>query len=104
MKINSMKAYDTVRWDFLFFTLDILGFHTKMINWIKACVTTSKLCICLNGESVGFFNTSKGLRQNDLISPYFFVITIEVLSSLLEKMALRSRFNFYTECKKIDII
>ena len=35
-----------------------------------------------------FFNSTRGLRQGDLLSPYHFVIGMEVFSNLVDKAAL----------------
>nr|GFB02209.1 RNA-directed DNA polymerase, eukaryota, reverse transcriptase zinc-binding domain protein [Tanacetum cinerariifolium] len=55
MKIDIVKAYDTVDWKFLEMALNQYGFHEKMIKWIMVCVTTAKISICLNGERKGIF-------------------------------------------------
>ncbi|RVW92408.1 putative ribonuclease H protein [Vitis vinifera] len=39
----------------------------------------------VNGVPVGFFSSSKGLRQGDPLSPYLFVMGMEVLSVLIRR-------------------
>ena len=54
-KIDIMKAYDSVSWEFLIDILDVLGFPPNLKKWITTCITTPKYSINFNGESVGFF-------------------------------------------------
>lgn len=46
--------------------------------------------MALNGELAGFFEGKKGLRQGDSISPYLFIMIMEVLSRVLNKARLRT--------------
>ena len=84
-KLDIEKAYDHVNWDSLFYLLDRMGFWGEMEGWIKACITTVRFFIIVNGSLVGFFGSSRGLRQGDLLSPPLFLLIMEVLSKILKK-------------------
>ena len=79
------NAYDHVNWKFLFAVLRKMGFGEKLINWIEWCISTVKFFVLINGSPSDFFQSSRGLRQGDPISPYLFVIAMEVFSCLLKR-------------------
>ena len=43
----------------------------------------------MNGSSEDFFNNTRGLKQGDPLSPYLFVIRMEVFSILVDKATSR---------------
>lgn len=86
LKPDIMKAFDSVCWDFLLHTLQVLGFPFLFLPWIKACLTIPAHSIKINGSSEGFFQGRRGDRQKD-VSPCLFVICMEVLSQMLNKIA-----------------
>ena len=65
-----------------------MGFGTKWIRWIKRCIITTSFSVLINGSLEGFFNSTRGLRKGDPLSPYLFVIGMEVFSNLTDKYAL----------------
>lgn len=99
-----MKAYDNVKWDFLFDVLRAMAFPTRLINWIKAWVTSASFSICINGSLHGYFQGAKGLRQGDPMSPYLFVIVMEVLARILNEKSLDHQFKFHWTCGKNKIV
>jgi hypothetical protein len=62
LKIDLMKAYDSVNWEFMIYCLHCFGFPKKFLSWIRECVTSPRFSICLNGTLVGYFEGEKGLR------------------------------------------
>ncbi|KAF7150912.1 hypothetical protein RHSIM_Rhsim02G0149400 [Rhododendron simsii] len=56
-KVDIRKAYDNVRWEFLWDVLSSMNFHPTMIKWLQACVTTTNYTLSLNGETTGCGNT-----------------------------------------------
>ena len=94
-KLDIEKTYDHVDWS-LFSVMGIMGFGEKWLRWMQRCISTTSFSVLVNGSLSGFFQSSKGLRQEDPLSPYLFVIAMEALSCLL-----RSAVNegFLLACK-----
>ncbi|KAJ9540805.1 hypothetical protein OSB04_027311 [Centaurea solstitialis] len=103
-KIDLRKAYDTVDWRFLLRMLRGLGFHPVFCNWIDQMLQTSSFSIVLNGETTGYFEGARGLRQGDPISPYLFTIVMECFSMILKRCILEAgNFSFHQGCDDLAI-
>ncbi|KAL2243995.1 UNVERIFIED_CONTAM: hypothetical protein Sindi_0517500 [Sesamum indicum] len=96
LKVDIRKAYDTVEWDFLLAVLHMFGFLTQFIRWIEECVTTPSFSMGLNGKPHEFFASSRGLRQDNPMSLYLFVLVMEVLHLLfLQPIEQDGYFSFH---------
>ena len=87
LKLDMEKAYDRMEWDFLFAVLKQLGFRDQWIRWIRECVTTVSYSMLINHASNGLFKPSRGLRQGDPLSPYLFILYMNVLNMAISKAA-----------------
>jgi hypothetical protein len=59
-KVDLMKAYDSVNWEFILQCLHCFGFPKIFLGWIKECITTPKFSMCINGTLAGYFEGKKG--------------------------------------------
>ena len=98
LKVDIRKAFDTVCWDFVIKILEAQDFPPLFITWIKECITSPRFSIAINGELAGFFEGKKGLRQGDSMSPYLFIMLMEVLSRLLNRAELAGSFRLHPLC------
>lgn len=80
MKIDLEKAFDKIEWSFIRNTLPYFNFRSNLINLIMFCICTSSVAILVNGTWTDFFSPTKGIRQEDPMSPYIFILCMEVLS------------------------
>ena len=84
-KLDIEKAYDSINWNFLMKVLQKMGFGSKWVGWMWSCVSSAKFSILVNGVPAGFFPNTRGLRQGDPLSPYLFVMGMEVLDVLIRR-------------------
>lgn len=56
-----------------------------MRKWIQFCISTLRMPILINGSPSEFFQTSRGLKQGNSLSPFLFVIVMEVLSCIISR-------------------
>lgn len=80
MKIDLEKAYDRLDWNFLRDTLLEVGLDHNFCNLIISCVSLSSFQVMFNGSKTESFAPSRGIRQGDPLSPYLFVLCMEILA------------------------
>ncbi|GBG67471.1 hypothetical protein CBR_g605 [Chara braunii] len=72
------KAYDKVRWPFVFTTLRRMGFGPSC-KWTVAMYTMSTSAVMINGHLSASFKLCRSLRQGCPLAPLLFVLQMEVV-------------------------
>ncbi|KAL0308093.1 UNVERIFIED_CONTAM: putative mitochondrial protein [Sesamum calycinum] len=105
LKIDIQKAYDSVEWDFLLEVLRLFNFPQQFIMLIEQCISTASFSVSLNGSIYGFFKGGRGLRQGDPISPYLFVLVMEIWNTLLRRRVQNApQFQHHWKCKELGLV
>ena len=85
LKIDFEKAYDKVKWDFLQQTLRMKGFDPKWCEWVKFFIEGGNVGIKVNDQVGPYFQTKKGFRQGDPLSPVLFNIVVDMFAIILAR-------------------
>ena len=85
IKIDLEKAYDRLEWHFIMDVLELYRLPPSLIKLIMSCVSSSSISVLLNGGKLEPFHPFRGIRQGDPLSPYLFIMCMEVLGFLISR-------------------
>ncbi|XP_074289206.1 uncharacterized protein LOC141614355 [Silene latifolia] len=67
------------------------------------CLTSSWFSLKLNGSVHGFFQGKSGVKQGDPLSPYIFVLSMEILSRYLRCLNSHPQVSLHPKCSKMKL-
>jgi hypothetical protein len=85
IKLDFAKAFDSVNWDSLNAVLQARGFLELWCRWMSRLLTTSRSAVLVNGIPGPWICCRRGLRQGDALSPYRFLLVVDVLQKLIKE-------------------
>jgi hypothetical protein len=78
------KAFDRIKWNFLFEALTKLGFYSQWIRWVSLLYQSASSAIELNGVEGSTFPFGRSVRHGCPLSPYLFILATDVLGHMLD--------------------
>ena len=97
LKINIEKAFDRLKWGFIYHELNWFKFPKDWINLIMSCISSSNHSVLVNGEKLNPFLPLRGIRQRGPLSQYIFILCMEYLAWLIQsKVTLGNQFGMKT--------
>lgn len=83
LKLDIRKAFDSISWSFILKILKALNLPPQWISLIDSCFLNMDYTPTINDIKLDPLKLEKGIRQGDPLSPYFFILTMEYLSTLI---------------------
>ncbi len=76
-----MINIDSLNWNFLFKTLELVNFGNTFIGYVKTMYNNIHSTILNNGKTSKYFKLHRGIRQGCPLSAYLFITALKTLAS-----------------------
>ncbi|XP_060210644.1 uncharacterized protein LOC132637595 [Lycium barbarum] len=77
LKLDMTKSYDRVSWLFLTKVLRKMGFAERSVDLVRRLLANNWYLVLVNGKPHGFFHSTRGVKQDDPLSPALFILSAE---------------------------
>ena len=103
--VDFKKAFDTLNFNYLVRILHEFNLGPSFIQWIRVLYENASSCngVLNNGFSTRPLSLRRGVRQVDHLSPYLFIIALEVLAIRTRNDDTIQGFTFGEENVKLNL-
>lgn len=87
LKLDMMKAFDRVSWEYLELLLRKFGFSDFFIRLIINHLSATRVSVLINGQPSSSFRLFRGVKQGDPLSPLLFILSSEGFSRGMKSLS-----------------
>ena len=80
LQLDFQKALDTIEWKFIQNAIAFFNFGESIQRWIQTFYSNIQSSVLNNGFSTNYFALSRRVRQGCPLSPFLFVLAVELLA------------------------
>ena len=102
LQLDFRKAFDTIEWEFIKRTIALFNFGDSIQRWIPIFYSKTESAVLNNGFCTNYFQLSRGVRQGCPLSPYLFVLAIELLACKIRQEKEMQGINIFGKELKIS--
>ena len=102
LAIDFEKAFDSIAHSFIIKTLKYFGFGLSFIRWVNILLNGAESCVNHCGNISPRFEVGRSCRQGDPISPYLFILCVEILAIRIRENDKVRGFRVGNLVKKLD--
>ena len=97
------KAFDSINHEYITEILYLFNFGQDLKSWINLFYHSATSCVLYNGYTTDFFPIDRGVRQGCPLSPYIFILGIEILSIAIRNNQDIRGVNIFGKTVKITL-
>lgn len=94
--VDFEKDYDYFSWEYLLEIMKIIGFGSILCNWIVDFLRMQRASVLVRESPTNEFQIQRGLRQEDPLSPFLFILAMEGLHVAFDKAHLANVYHGIT--------
>lgn len=76
-----------------------VGLNHNFVAWVRMCISTASFSINLNGSLKEFLSGTRGVRQGCPMSPYIFVLVMEILNAIISSKLQNNEYGLHHRCE-----
>jgi len=103
VKVDFEKTYDYIDWQFLYYIMGRLGFNSRWIKWIKACLESASIFVLVNGSPLEEFKPKRGVRQGDPLAPFLFLIIAKGMTRLVREASSKNLLEGWAQYTRLRL-
>ena len=103
VSLDFRKAFDSIEWPFVMKTLDYFNFGSDIKRWVSTFYTKIESTVLNNGFATNWFKPSKGVRKGCPLSPYLFILSVEILAHKIRQEPSYSGIKIFQNEVKLSL-